>query len=133
MVFCCNTILKLSITTPSLPTSKLMTFNQLRQLLIQSKGIHWTSHRFFVPPNITNPTLFLQIKDWLYSSPTLFWIYYCMGHSIQAIVSKKNYKHHLSLTNSTLYASSGGSIKKLKVISMYMGFTLQTIYFSLWP
>ena len=34
-----------------------MTFRQLRKFLIQSKHIHWTSHKFFICPYITYPTL----------------------------------------------------------------------------
>ena len=45
-----------------------MTFSQLRQPLTHSKYIHWASHKFFVCPNFTYPTLDIQLYGLFYSS-----------------------------------------------------------------
>ena len=50
-----------------------MIFSQWRQFLIQSKYIYWTSHKLFVCPNITYPTLLIKNEYHLYffTYPTL--------------------------------------------------------------
>ena len=68
-----------------------MTFSELRQLLIQSKYIHQTPHKFFVRPNTTYPTLLIKKHNTTYLFDQPYFRYY----NVWVILSKLYYFQYI--------------------------------------